>query len=139
MLKRLLAAGMPGLLAGCVVGPGGAGYGYYDQGYSAQPVYGYAPAAGFGQVDIAVRGHRDRPGDHDHHASPSRGDWHGSREDGAAHPQGTPPAAATNGGRDPNWRGANSGAGAGSVQQNRQAANPSNGRRSWQRNGNGSW
>lgn len=151
MLRRLLAAGAFGSLAGCVVGPG---YGYYDQGYAAAPVYGampaygYAPAYGYGQVDIAVTGRRDA---RDYHDGSPRADWHGSRDDrggrpapsrgyGSQHPQPGQPAATMNDGR-----GANPAAGGGAGQQGRQGggsrqdAGGSSGRSTWQGNGNSRW
>jgi hypothetical protein len=152
MLKRLVVAGALGSLAGCVVGPG---YGYYDQGYAAAPVYGEAPVYGYapygyGQVDIAVNGHRNS---RDYYGGPPRGDWHDPHDNSGAHPApprggyggphpqpGQPPAEA-NGGRDSNWHGANPGAGGGGQQGrqgggNRQDAGGSGGRQAWQGNGN---
>jgi hypothetical protein len=128
-------------------------------------VYGYAPAYGVGQVDIAVSGRRDvhdYRDNHDRHDGPPRGDWRGQRDDGGgrsapARGYGGPPAqsgqatAATNGGRDPNWHGGNPGAGGGASPQGhqggggRQDAGGSSGRPNWQSNNgnngnnNGRW
>jgi len=154
MLRRLLAAGALGSLAGCVVGPG---YGYYEPGYALAPGYGAAPEYGYasaydyppayGQVGVVVNGSRDARA---YHNEPPRADWHGTRDDrggraaptgGYAGPQPGQATAAMRDGRDANWRGANPGVG-GAGQQghlaggSRQDANGSGGRPRWQGNGN---
>ncbi|MFT0171051.1 hypothetical protein ACLKMY_18880 [Paraburkholderia mimosarum] len=156
MLRRCLAAGVLGALAGCVVGPGYSGYydeGYavapgYGYGYGAAPAYAYAPAYGYGEVDIAVNGRRSG---HDHRDGPPGADWHGARDDRPGHPgpargyggpvpQPGQPRASANDGRDANWRGAQFASGGNAPQGHqggggRQDGGGSNGRQDWQRNG----
>jgi hypothetical protein len=163
MLRWLVAAGALGSLAGCVVG---SGYGYNDQGYPAAPVYGAEPAYGYapvygaapdygyGQVGIVVNGHRYTSGYYG--GPPPRADWHGPRDDngartpparggyGGPHPQPGQETADANGGRNPNWHGANPAPGGGGQQGrqgggSRQDAGGSNGRPTWQGNGNARW